>query len=83
MLDLRPTEVDRLVRHVLAAWGRAEAVVYGSVGADESVRIVGAAAVDARSVAAEIAELAPRLTPAGAAAAHSGGTATAGALRPI
>ncbi len=55
MLDLAPTEVDRLVRHVLAAWGRAEAVVFGFAEADDAVRILGSAAKSARATAADLA----------------------------
>jgi hypothetical protein len=58
MLDLRPTEVDRLVRLVLAAWGRAEAVVYGSTDADEAIRALAWAAAGARVTAAELAGIA-------------------------
>jgi hypothetical protein len=58
MLDLPPTEVDRLVRLVLAAWGRAEAVVYGSAEAVEAVRTLATAAASARETAAEIAGIA-------------------------
>jgi hypothetical protein len=58
MLDHRSTEVDRLVRHVLATWGRAETVVSGSSEADEAVRILAGAAAGARDTAIEIAELA-------------------------
>lgn len=58
MLDQRPTEVDRLVRLVLAAWGRAEAVVYGAVEADDAVRALASAAAGARVTAAELATVA-------------------------
>jgi hypothetical protein len=58
MLDRRPSEVDRLVRLVLAGWGRAEAVVYGSSDAGPAVEILGVAATGARATAAELAELA-------------------------
>ena len=58
MLDLRPTEVDRLIRRVLAAWGRAEAVVHGSAGADEAIRALATTATKARETAAEIAGIA-------------------------
>ena len=58
MLDQRPTEVDRLVRLVLAAWGRAEAAVYGSAGAGEDVVILASAAAGAHATAAELAEIA-------------------------
>jgi len=58
MLDLRPTEVDRLVRLVLAAWGRAETVVYGGVEAADAMRALASAAARARVTAAELATLA-------------------------
>lgn len=58
MLDVRPTEVDRLVRHVLAEWGRAEAVVYGSADAGDAIRILADAAAGARVTASEVAGLA-------------------------
>jgi DinB superfamily len=58
MLDHRPTEVDRLIRLVLAAWGRAEAVVYGSADAPEAVEKLAAAAAGARVTAAEVADIA-------------------------
>ena len=58
MLGHSPTEVDRLVRHVLAAWGRAEAVVYGFAGADDAVRVIAAAASAARPTAEEVAAIA-------------------------
>ncbi len=57
MLDRRPTEVDRLVRVVLAAWGRAEAVVFGSAKADDAVLVLASAAADARTMAAELASM--------------------------
>lgn len=58
MLDRRPTEVDRLVRLVLAAWGRAEAGVYGHADPDAAAALLAAAAADARATAVEIAGLA-------------------------
>lgn len=61
MLGHRPTEVDRLVRLVLAAWGRAEAVVTALpqvAGGEEIVAVLGTAAAEARAVAAEVAALA-------------------------
>lgn len=54
MLDHRPTEVDRLVRLVLAAWGRAEAEVVGRQDGDEAVASLAAAAAEAASVATAI-----------------------------
>lgn len=60
MLGLEPSENDRLVRLVLASWGRAEAAVYGMVAADadDAVRGIASAATAARVTAAELAELA-------------------------
>jgi hypothetical protein len=61
MLDRRPTEIDRLVRHVAAAWGRAEAVVTGATdegGALSAAGALTAGAADARATAEELAELA-------------------------
>lgn len=60
MLDRHPSEVDRLVRLVLAGWGRAEAVLYGSGDAGSAVGILAEAAACARTTAAELAELASR-----------------------
>ncbi len=60
LLDRHPTEVDRLVRLLLAAWGRAEAVVCAVVGADEAVAVVAAAAAGARDTATEIVGIARR-----------------------
>ncbi len=56
MLDVRPPEVDRLVRLVMAAWGRAEAVVFGA-DAGAAISILADAATSARATAAEIAAL--------------------------
>ncbi len=58
MLGHRPTEVDRLIRLVLAAWGRAEAVVYGFGEAGDAVAILAETAAGARITAAEVAGLA-------------------------
>jgi hypothetical protein len=60
LLDHRPTEVDRLVRHLLAAWGRAEASVYGSAEAEAGnvLRILAEAAAEARVTASEVAGIA-------------------------
>jgi DinB family protein len=55
MIGHTPTEVDRLIRLILAEWGRAEAVVYGSVDGREAVRRLAAAAARARVTAAEVA----------------------------
>jgi hypothetical protein len=59
MVDRRPTEVDRVVRLVLAGWGRAEAVVYGSNDAASAIAILAEAAAGARATATELAGLAP------------------------
>jgi DinB superfamily len=60
MLDHQPTEVDRLIRLVLAAWGRAESVVYGSAPgvAAAAIQTLAAAAAAGRSTAADIAAVA-------------------------
>ena len=58
MIGQTPTEVDRLIRLILAAWGQAEAVVYGSVDGGEAVAALAAAAARARATAAETAGLA-------------------------
>jgi hypothetical protein len=60
MLDHQPTENDRLVRLVLAAWGRAESVAYGIPAEDatDALSVLSRAADEARSVAEEIAALA-------------------------
>jgi hypothetical protein len=55
MLGHTPTEVDRLIRLILAEWGRAEAVVYGSAEGGEAVGLLAAAAARARVTAAEVA----------------------------
>jgi DinB superfamily len=58
MLNHTPTEVDRLIRLILAEWGRAEAVVYGSGDGAEALAVLTAAARRARSTAAEVAQVA-------------------------
>ena len=55
MLGHTPTEVDRLIRQILAEWGRAEAVVYGASEEAEATAILAAAAADAKNTAAEVA----------------------------
>ena len=55
MLGHTPTEVDRLIRLILAEWGRAEAAVYGSADKAEAVAVLAAAATAARKTAAEVA----------------------------
>jgi hypothetical protein len=54
MIGHTPTEVDRLIRLVLAEWGRAEAAVYGSADGRAAVETLAAAASGARTMAAEI-----------------------------
>ena len=54
MLGHAPTEVDRLIRLVLAAWGRAEAAVYGSADAGEALAPLAATAARARVIASEV-----------------------------
>jgi len=66
MLDHAPTEVDRLIRLVLAAWGRAEAVVYGSVGGGDAQGTLSVAAAGARVSAAEFVGIARSDGPADA-----------------
>jgi hypothetical protein len=55
MIGNTPTEVDRLIRLILAEWGRAEAVVYGSADGGDALPLLAAAATRARGIAAEIA----------------------------
>lgn len=55
MIGHTPTEVDRLVRLILAEWGRAEAAVYGSGRVDSGIAELAAAAAGARTTAAELA----------------------------
>jgi DinB superfamily len=54
MLGHTPAEVDRLIRLVLAAWGRAEAVVYGATDADEAIAILASAVGEASATAAAV-----------------------------
>ena len=54
MLGHTPTEVDRLIRLILAGWGQAEAVLYGSADAGEGVAMLAAAAARARVTAADL-----------------------------
>ena len=58
MLDHHPTEVDRLVRLILAAWGRAEAEVAGRPNGDEVVEPLVAAARESTAVVSAIRSLA-------------------------
>lgn len=55
MIGHTPTEVDRLIRLILAEWGRAEAVVYGSADGGDALPVLAGAAARARGIAAEIA----------------------------
>jgi hypothetical protein len=55
MIGHTPTEVDRLIRLILAEWGRAEAVVYGSADGGEALGVLAQAAASARATAAEVA----------------------------
>jgi hypothetical protein len=48
MIGHTPTEVDRLIRLILAEWGRTEAVVYGAVDDGEATAGLAAAAGRAR-----------------------------------
>lgn len=65
MIGHTPTEVDRLIRLILGAWGRAEAAVYGAVAADTGIDALAVGAEVARATAAEIASLAGGLPAAG------------------
>ena len=61
LLDHRPTETDRLVRLVLAAWGRAESAVSGAPAGpatEAAVRRLATAAAGARATADDIAQTA-------------------------
>lgn len=58
MLDRRPSEVARLTRLILAAWGRAEEAVYGMPDPASALEPLEKAATQARKTAAEIAALA-------------------------
>jgi DinB superfamily len=58
MLDRSPSEVDRLVRLILAAWGRAETSVYGAIEGGAATEILANAAARARTTATELAGLA-------------------------
>ena len=55
MIGHTPTEVDRLIRLVLAEWGRAEAVAYGYPDGAAGISVLVAAAAEARATAAELA----------------------------
>jgi hypothetical protein len=60
MVSHQPTEVERVIRHILAVWGRAESVVYGSPAdvAGAAMRVLSTAAASSRVTAAEIASIA-------------------------
>ena len=58
MLDFEPTEVDRLTRLILAAWGRAETVVYGRSRRARRRTPLCPPPTSARATAADIAALA-------------------------
>ena len=49
MLGRAPTEPERLARLTLAAYGRAEAVVFGQPNADAAAHIIRAAVGEARA----------------------------------
>jgi hypothetical protein len=53
MLGRAPTEPERLARLALAAYGRAEAVVFGQPAADAPAGIIRAAVAEARSTIAD------------------------------
>jgi hypothetical protein len=59
MIGHTSTEVDRLIRLILAEWGRAEAVVYGSADGGEAIAVLAAAASRARVIASEVAQAGP------------------------
>ena len=62
MLGRAPTEPERLVRHVLAAYGRAESVAFGRLDADAAAEQVAKGAAEAREAiraAREAAEAPP------------------------
>ena len=52
-LGRTPTEPERLVRLTLAAYGRAEAVVFGQPDADAAARVIAAAVAEARNTIAD------------------------------
>jgi hypothetical protein len=54
MIGHTPTEVDRLIRLILGAWGQAEAAVYGSADGEEAIAVLAATAARARVIASEI-----------------------------
>jgi DinB superfamily len=54
MLGHTPTEVDRLIRLILAEWGRAEAVVYGFADAGDAIAVLAAATARALDTTADL-----------------------------
>jgi hypothetical protein len=58
MIGHTPTEVDRLIRLILGAWGRAEAVIYGSADGGAGLQALADAAAAAHTTAAEVAGIA-------------------------
>lgn len=58
MLDRAPTEPELLVRLVLGAYGRAEAVVFGQPQAEAAAGIIRAAATEARAIVADAGQAA-------------------------
>ncbi|MGZ6256548.1 MAG: DinB family protein [Candidatus Limnocylindria bacterium] len=58
MIGHTPTEVDRLIRLILAEWGRAEAVVYGFADAAAGVEALASAAAAATLTAADLVAVA-------------------------
>ena len=61
LLGRQPSEVDRLVRLIFAAWGRAEAAVFGQPqgsATNDAAVLLAAAAVDARDVARSVRSVA-------------------------
>jgi hypothetical protein len=53
MLNRTPTEPERLVRLIFAAYGSAEAVVFGQAHSAEAAEIVRQAASEARDAVAD------------------------------
>ena len=56
MIGHGPTEVDRLIRLILAEWGRAEAAVYGAADAGDALRPLIDSAASARATAAQLTD---------------------------
>ena len=54
MIGHTPTEVDRLIRLILAEWGRAEAVIYGFADGGKAIATLAAAAARARGTAEDL-----------------------------